>query len=71
MDAGAEGTSDFDEFDKDDRYGSVVQKDLDKITGGMQVVRECKLDLDHLEELVGTPEEGSRPTQGKMKFLVD
>ena len=37
----------------------------------MQVVRECKLDLDGLEELVGTPEEGSRPTQGKMKFLVD
>jgi len=37
----------------------------------MQVVRECKLDLDVLEKLVGTPEEGKRPTQGKMKFLVD
>jgi len=28
----------------------------------MQVVRESKLDLDGLEELVGTPEEGNRPT---------
>ena len=37
----------------------------------MQVVKECKLDLDGLEKLVATPEEGNRPTQGKMKFLVD
>jgi len=28
----------------------------------MQVVREAKLDLDVMEELVGTPEEGNRPT---------
>ena len=37
----------------------------------MQVVRECKLDLDALDELIGTPEEGGGPAQGKMGFLVD
>ena len=37
----------------------------------MQVVKESKIDLDGLEELVGTPEEGTRPTQGTMKFLVE
>jgi hypothetical protein len=51
-----------DEFKPDNKYGSVLQKDLDKITGGMQVVKESHLDLDNLEMLVGTPEEGNRPT---------
>ena len=61
----------FDEFEKDDKYGAVLQKDLDRLTGGMQVVKESYLDLDNIERMVATPEEGNRPTEGKQPFLVD
>ena len=57
-----EEEADFDEFEKDDKYGAVLQKDLDRLTGGMQVVKESHLDLDQLEKMVATPEEGNRPT---------
>lgn len=56
------GSENFDEFEKDDKYGAVLQKDLDRLTGGMQVVKESYLDLDNIERMVATPEEGNRPT---------
>ena len=56
------GDENFDEFEKDDKYGAVLQKDLDRLTGGMQVVKESYLDLDNIERVVATPEEGNRPT---------
>jgi hypothetical protein len=32
--------SEMDPFKQDTKYGSVLQKDLDKITGGLQTVKE-------------------------------
>jgi len=49
----------------DDRYGNVLQKDLDKITGGVSVFKngckEFKMHADALDDFVQTPEEGARP----------
>lgn len=33
------------QFVPDDKYGRVLKKDIDKLTGGMQVVKETSLDL--------------------------
>ena len=63
--------SEMDPFKQDNKYGSVLQKDLDKITGGMQTVQEFNMDLNKLEKLVGTPPNGTRPTQGKIDFICD
>ena len=56
---------DFDEYEMDDRYGNVLQKDLDKITGGVSVFKngckEFKMHADALDDFVQTPEEGARP----------
>lgn len=34
------------EFAADDKYGRVLQKDIDKMTGGMNKVKEYKADLN-------------------------
>ena len=60
--------SELDEFEKNDKYGSVLQSDLDKITGGMQTVKASNLNLDRLVR--NNNNAGSKPTQGDVNFLV-
>jgi predicted ribosome quality control (RQC) complex YloA/Tae2 family protein len=60
--------SELDEFEKNDKYGSVLQSDLDKITGGMQTVKASNLNLDRL--IRNNNEAGAKPTQGDVNFLV-
>ena len=61
--------SSYDEFDKKDKFGIVQQKDLDKITGGMQVVKEFNLDINNLDRMVAMDSNG-RPSEGSEKFLM-
>ena len=53
-----------------DKYGGVNQKDLDQITGGMQVVRESKINLNSIERMIPPEEAFGRPSQGRLSFLV-
>ena len=66
-----EASEELDEFEEDDKYGCILQKDLDRITGGMQVVKEAHIDLDAVERMIAPGADGqARPTQGRLKFLV-
>ena len=53
-----------------DKFGGVNQKDLDQITGGMQVVRESKINLNSIERMIPPEEAFGRPSQGRLSFLV-
>lgn len=53
-----------------DKFGGVNQKDLDRITGGMQVVRESKINLNAIERMIPPEEAFGRPSQGRLSFLV-
>ena len=65
-----ESDNDENEFDKGDKFGSVCQKDLDKITGGMQTVKEFMIDLNSLDKLVTAQGDG-KPSQGSLKFIKE
>lgn len=49
-------------LEQDDKFGGVNQKDLDKITGGMQTVRESKLNLGSIERMIPPEECFGRPS---------
>ena len=57
-------------IEDNDKFGGVNQKDLDKITGGMQVVRESKINLNTMEKMIPPEEAFGRPSQGRLTFLV-
>ena len=57
-------------LEQNTQFGGVNQKDLDKITGGMQTVRESKLNLSSIERMIPPEEAFGRPSQGRLSFLV-
>ena len=66
---------DTDEMTDDaNRFAEIQQRDLDKITGGGQVVVESTLDLDNMDRFLQEGEDGNgvdRPTQGKYHILLE
>lgn len=39
------------EFAADDKYGRVLQRDIDKMTGGMNKVKEYKIDISNFNTM--------------------
>ena len=59
--------NEYEQFDKTDKYGSVTQRDLDKITGGEQTTKQFHLDINKLEKTIMKEDGLDIPSYNKLK----